>query len=121
FDLFELTVTRPEIHLTLDEKGNTNLPNPPAQNENGISDFQLSIENFKVAQGQAFINERRLDVDFVLKNVESDLSYQGATRIMTGHTSFDGLLDVQDQKPIPYSFSADWDFTRGTMLAKKVV
>ena len=69
FDLFELTVTRPEIHLTLDEKGNTNLPNPPAQNENGISDFQLSIENFKVAQGQAFINERRLDVDFVLKNV----------------------------------------------------
>jgi len=50
-DLFELTVSRPEIHLTLDANGNTNLPNPPPQDETGISDFQLSIDNFKVAQG----------------------------------------------------------------------
>ncbi len=120
-DLFELTVTRPEIHLSLDANGNTNLPNPPPQNGSPIADYQLSIENFKVAQGIAFVNERRLDVDFVLKNVESDLTYQEVTRIMTAHTSFDGVLELQSQRPIPYSFSADWDFTRGTMLAKKVV
>lgn len=119
-DLFELTVTRPEFHLTVDSKGNTNLPSPIPQAE-GRSDFQLSIENFKVAQGMAFVNERRVDIDFVLKNLDSDLSYQGTNRILTAHVSYDGVLGRPSQLPIPYSLSADFDFTRNTLLAKHVV
>ena len=119
-DLFELTVTRPELHLSVDAKGNTNLPSPQSR-EAGTTDYQLSIKNFKVAQGVAFINERRLDINFVLKNLDSDLSYQGANRILTAHVSYDGVLERPSELPIPYSLSSDFDFTRNTLLAKHIV
>jgi translocation and assembly module TamB len=119
-DLFELTVTRPEFHLFVDEKGNTNLPNPQ-HHDVGKMDYQLSIENFKVAQGTAFVNERQINIDFVMKNLDSELSYQGANRIMTAHVSYDGVLERLADVPIPYSLSSDFDFTRDTLLTKHVV
>lgn len=120
-DLFELTVTRPEFHMLVDEKGNTNLPSPPPSNPSGRAEYELSIRNFRVAQGMALINERQVSVDFTLKNLESILSYQGNTRILTAHTSYDGVLDREGQAPIPYTFSGDADYTRGTILAKHFV
>src|SRR5205823_2449599 len=87
----------------------------------GRTDFRLNIRNFKVAQGAAFVNERKVDLDFALKNLDSDLSYQGVTRIMTAHLSYDGVLERPGARSIPYSFASDFDFTRGTMLAKHVV
>jgi len=120
-DLFELNVTRPVFHLTVDSMGNTNLPSPPPHDSAGRTDYQLSIEKFKVAQGAAFINERAVNLDFVLKNLNSDLSYQSITRIMTARLSYDGVLERPGARSIPYTFSSDIDFTRGTILAKHVV
>jgi uncharacterized protein involved in outer membrane biogenesis len=119
-DLFELTVSRPEFHLFVDAKGNTNLPNPKPH-QAGKTDFQLSIENFKVAQGIAFVNERQIDINFVLRNLDSNLSYQGVSRILTAHVSYDGVLERPSQLPIPYTLSSEFDFTRNTLLAKHVV
>jgi len=119
-DLFELTVSRPEFHLFVDAKGNTNIPSPKPH-EAGKTNFQLSIENFKVAQGTAFVNERRVDINFVLRNLESNVSYQGASRILTAHLSYDGVLERSSQLPIPYSLSSDFDYTRDTILVKHVI
>jgi translocation and assembly module TamB len=118
-DMFELTATRPEFHLFVDAKGNTNLPSPQPRDA-GKMDFQLSIENFKVAQGTAFVNERQIDIDFVVRNLNSNLSYQGASRILTAHVAYDGVLERSSQLPIPYSLSSDFDYTRDTLLAKHV-
>jgi uncharacterized protein involved in outer membrane biogenesis len=71
-DLFNLTVTRPVFHLYVDEMGNTNLPSPPPRDLTGLANFQLSIENLKIAQGEAFVNERQFNLDFLLKNLSSD-------------------------------------------------
>jgi hypothetical protein len=119
-DLFELTVTRPELRLTVDSMGNTNLPSPPPKKE-GRSDFQISIENFTVAQGTAFVNERRIDIGLVVRNLESELSYQGASRILAARLSYDGVLNRPSHLPIPYSLSSEFDFTRNTILARNVV
>ncbi len=119
-DLFELTVSRPEFHLFVDAKGNTNLPSPKPR-EAGKTNFQLSIENFKVAQGIAFVNERQIDINLVLRNLDSNLSYQGVSRILTAHVSYDGVLERPSQLPIPYSLSSDFDFTRNTLLANRVI
>ena len=119
-DLFELTVTRPELHLTVDSMGNTNLPTPPPQS-GGRSDFQISIENFTIAQGTAFVNERQIDIGLVVRNLQSDLSYKGASRVLTARLSYDGVLNRSSQLPIPYSLSSEFDFTRDTLLARRVV
>lgn len=120
-NLFELTVTRPEFHVLVDAKGNTNLPSPPARTSNPTTDYQVSIANFSIAHGSAFVNEQQIHIDFALRNLESSLSYQGVTRVLTASTSFDGVLDRQELRSIPYRFSADTDFTRGTLLAKHIV
>jgi autotransporter translocation and assembly factor TamB len=60
-------------------------------------------------------------MNFVLKNLDSNLSYQGASRILTAHVSYDGVLERPSQLPIPYSLSSDFDYTRNTVLAKHVV
>ena len=93
--------------------GNTNLPNPPPHNRLGNTDYQISIANFKVAQGAAYVNEKQVALDFTLKNLESDLSYQSVNRIMTAHLTYDGVLERIGARAIPYSFAADFDFTDG--------
>jgi len=120
-DLFELTVTRPEFHLFVDATGGTNLPSPPPRDESGLAEYQVSIRNFRVASGLAFVNERQFGVDFTLRNLESDLTYQSVNRILSAHTTYDGVLNRTDLAAIPYRLSADVDYTRGTILAKHIV
>jgi translocation and assembly module TamB len=120
-DLFELTVTRPEFHVTIDSAGNTNLPNPPPRDYSGLSNYQLNIENFTVAQGMAFVNERQIQLDFILRDLASDLSYHSVNRILTAHLSYNGVLQRPGSVAIPYGLAADFDYTRGTLLAKHIV
>src|SRR5262249_31644806 len=97
----------------------TNLPNPPARQQTN-ADFQFSIGTFKIIDGDAFVNERRIKIDFALNHVNSDLSYETVNRILSMQVAYDGSLQLENKVTIPYTLSAKLDYTRGTVVAQRI-
>ena len=119
-DLFELTLTKPEFHIFIDEQGKTNFPTPPERGPRGSFDFEVAIANFRFIDGAAFLNERRVNIDFVLANLAADLSYRSTTNVLTSHLRYDGQYIRPDNPTIPYTFDADMDYTVGTLIAHRI-
>ena len=85
--------------------------------------FKVSIDNFNVVDGAAILNDRKVDLEFSLTNLQSMMSYYSAREVLETHFSFDGIFDRSaEMKPsIPYTLSADMDYTRDTIIAHQIV
>jgi len=121
-DLFELTFTRPNFHVVVTPDGKTNIPSPQAQPQNKSADFQVSIDNFNVIDGSALLNERRLNLDLSLQNLAALLKYYDQREVLEAHLRYDGVVDRDPgvKLSFPYTFSADLDYTRATIIAHRV-
>ena len=120
-DLFELTVTNPEFNVRVDSEGRTNLPGPTAREKVPESRVVVSIDNLKVTGGKGVINDRQSDLEFALTNLVSDLRYRGDTQILSAQLAYTGALATGGATSIPYRLSSEFDFTRGTIVAQKVL
>jgi translocation and assembly module TamB len=120
-DLFELTITRPAVNIIVGLDGHTNIPSPP-QTEKKPLEFQISIENFNVVDGVAILNEKPVDLEFSLTNLQSMMSYHSVREVLETQFSFDGIFDRSaDLRPsIPYTLSAQMDYTRDTLIAHQI-
>ena len=119
-NLFELIVSKPQFRVVAGADGRTNIPEPVALNPAKPLDFELSIEHFRVLQGTGFLLDRQVSVDFSFSNLSTELSYLGATGILSGNVKYEGDLAVPSHPNLPYSLDADVDYTRGTLLARHV-
>src|SRR5437016_990200 len=122
-DLFELTVTQPEFHILVAPDGKTNFPAPAPQAEQKPLDFRISIRNFNVVDGAAILNERRINLDLSLENLVALLNYHGDREVLEMHLRYDGVVDraPEVKLAIPYTLSADMDYTRATVVAQRIV
>ena len=121
-DLFELTITQPEFHVIVTPDGKTNFPTPETPIQTKPGDFEISIENFNVVNGAAILNERRIDLDLSLTNLTALLNYDGLREVLNAHLRYDGVVDRSPgvRLAIPYTLSADLDYTRATVLAHRI-
>lgn len=119
-DLFELLISEPEIHVVVGPDGRTNIPSPPQVDTRRPFNFRISIDNFRIAGGAAFLNERRVNIDLGLVDVASDISFNGATEILSAHLRYSGNLDRDDRPSIPYSLDADLDYARNTLMVQRM-
>lgn len=117
-DLSSLSIERPEIFIAIDADEDTNVPVPPSRSESDSRGFQLTIDEFVVVDGSLNLDERRVDIDFGLDSVEGVFEYAGASGVLSGHVEYDGALERANKPLIPYTLSADFDYTRGTVLVE---
>src|SRR5438552_3213997 len=122
-DLFELTISQPEFHILVTPDGKTNFPTPESQPQGKPFNFDISIQNFNVVDGSGILNEQRIGFDLSLKNLAAVLNYQDTRQVLAAHLRYDGVLDRSpDVKlPIPYTVSADMDYTRATIVAHRIL
>jgi len=121
-DLFELTFDQPELHVSVTPDGKTNFPFLKSQPQQKPSDFKVSVKNFNVINGSAVLNERRIDMDFSLKNLSAILVYHADKEVLEAHLGFDGVLEREPgvKLAIPYTLNADMDYTRATLVAHHI-
>ncbi len=117
-DLTSLSIERLEIFIAIDADDATNVPLPTSPAESESRGFQLSIDEFVVIDGSLNIDEQRVDVDFSVASLEGEFEYAGSTGVLSGHIDYDGALARVDRPLIPYALSADFDYTRGTVLVQ---
>ena len=122
-DLSGLKLDRPAFHVIVGQDGRTNIPSPQPQGEGRPPNFAISIENFSIVDGMAILNERRVNLQFSLTNLQSMLNYHSAREVLEAHLSYDGIYDRSaDLRPsIPYELAANLDYTRATLLAHRIV
>ena len=122
-DLFELTISQPEFHILVTPDGKTNFPTPESQPQGKPFNFDISIQNFNVVDGSGILNEQRVGIDLSLKNLTAVLNYQDTRQVLAAHLRYDGVLDrAPDVKlAIPYTVSADLDYTRSTIVAHRIL
>ena len=116
--LSSLSIIGPRIRLTIDDEGATNIPTPPPRPDSEPASFQLSIGDFTVSGGSLVIGERRIDIDFSLAELEGRFEFMGQTDVLSGHVEYQGTVERMGRPGIPYALSADFDYTRGTLLVE---
>ena len=114
-DLFELQITNPVFHIHVDEDGRTNLPGLPKPVDALDSRYSVSIDRFNLVGGKAMINDRPTNIEFAITNLVSDFQYRADTQVLSTKLSYTGTLARAAQRPIPYTLSSEFDFTRGTI------
>ena len=121
-DLYELTITQPEFHVMVLPDGTTNFPTPKQEPFGAPSGFEVSVGDFNVMNGAAILNERRIGIDLSLTNLAARLIYHAPREVLEAHLRFDGVVDRAPELrlSIPYTFSGDLDYTRGTVLAQRI-
>jgi translocation and assembly module TamB len=122
-DLSELTFVQPEFHLLVTPDGKTNIPSPPQENPGQPFQFSISVGDCKISNGSAIINEQRINIDFSVQNLEALLHYFDQREVLQTHLQYDGVFDrVPNVEPsIPYTFTGDIDYTRGSLVAQQIL
>jgi translocation and assembly module TamB len=119
-NLYQLGILQPEFHVLVNPDGTTNLPTPPRREPRRDFRFEISIDNFRISEGKAFLNERRIDVDFGVQNLAGALNYLSTTGVLASRITYEGLLERENRRTIPYTLSAQMDYVRGTLLTHDV-
>jgi translocation and assembly module TamB len=122
-DLFELSIYQPAFHIVVGPDGKTNFPSPEPRPDQKPLNFQISIENFSLVGGAALLNERRVAIDFSLRNLVSGLKYNSNTQVLSTQLRYDGVLDRSDEgmRSIPYTLNMDSDYVRATLVAHTII
>ena len=118
-DLAELILSNPEFHIIIDPQARANLPTTVAQATNP-QNFEIAIASFRIVHGSTVVNEHQIDTDFLVHNLESAMSFHSTTGILNGNLRYDGEYNRSEGAPLPYTFDAEIDFTRGTLLPHRI-
>lgn len=114
WNLGDIQVDHPVVHLRVDKNGNNNLPHPKASNSQSNTNlFDLAIKRATLNNGEVYYNDRKSDLDATLSDVEFQSSYDpsnggryyGTLGYKQGNLRFGSYAPVQHD--LAASFDAD--------------
>jgi autotransporter translocation and assembly factor TamB len=112
--LRNVEIDHPVIHLRVNAKGQTNLPQPPPspQPSKPVDLFNLAIDRFRLVRGEIDAEDHQLPLEASLRNlrIQSDFNaqkkeYDGAIQYRAGEIQFGNY------RPLPHSFSLAFSAT----------
>jgi translocation and assembly module TamB len=122
-NLSELRIEHPVVHLQVDRKGNSNIPQAP-QSKSGshMSVFDLAVGHVALTDGEVNYNDRKTLVDADLHNLRSDIVFESLTRRYRGSVSYDnGHLRYGQYTPVAHSFNVKFNATASVFSLESAV
>ncbi len=114
-DVDEIILANPQFHFIFDTQGKPNLRVAKGDSSEPQK-WEVAIARLQIANGLTIVNERQIETDFFVRNLESEMSFQSRTGILSGRLKYDGTYDRTQAASIPYRFEGQMDFTHGTLL-----
>jgi translocation and assembly module TamB len=108
-----LTLTHPVVHFIYYPDGTTNQPSPPQPPGASFDQmFAISVHRLEMRQGELFLDEQRIPVEFISNDVEAHLDYSFLHRRYSGEISV-GRAETQLAGYRPFSWAAETHFSIG--------
>ncbi len=116
WNLSDIQIDHPVVHLLVDKNGNNNLPKPKSSNSSSNTNiFDLAVKRAVLNRGEIYYNDRKSALDADLKDVEFQSSYDsGNGGRYYGNLGYkQGDLHFGDYAPVQHDLSASFDANRG--------
>ena len=122
-DVREIVLERPVIHLWIDERGRTNMPEAHrAPGTRPVNVFDLAIGHFVINQGEIYYNDRQAPLAAEVRDLQTQISFDPLK------TSYDGTLGYRagwvklgDFNPLNHDFQARFKATLSGLDLSSVV
>ncbi|MGC2111526.1 MAG: AsmA family protein, partial [Candidatus Korobacteraceae bacterium] len=113
WNLDEVAVDRPVVHVIVDQAGHNNLPHPQPSNSN-TNIFDLAVRHVLLDRGEVYYNDRKSLLDVDLRDLQLQSSYDAADggRYFGNLSYRDGHLQYGTYAPIPHDLQAQFDARR---------
>ena len=118
WNLSDIQIDHPVIHLYVDKNGNNNLPKPkPSSSSSNTNLFDVAVKRAALKNGEIYYNDQKLDLDANLLDVEFQSSYDSANNgRYYGNLGYkQGNLRFGTYSPVQHDFSATFDADRSRL------
>jgi translocation and assembly module TamB len=115
WNLSDVRVDHPVVHLLVDKDGNNNLPKPKPSNSNSNTNiFDLAVKRAALNNGEVYYNDRKSDLDANLLEVAFQSSYDPARggRYYGTLGYKQGNLHFGSYSPLQHDLSTSFDADR---------
>ena len=123
WNLSDIRVDHPVVHLLVDRNGNNNLPKPKTSNGNSSTNiFDLAVQRAVLDHGEVYYNDRKSDLDADLQDVEFQSSYDsGSGGRYYGTLGYkQGNLHFGSYAPIQHDLTTHFDMNRNGLTLDPV-
>src|SRR5581483_6386854 len=120
-NLSQLIIERPVVNLIVDKQGRSNLPQPPAsQNQSSSTNvFDLAVGHVLLTNGEIEAKDRAIPVNANLANLRTEISFSQLKRQYSGTISYEnGVIQYERLHPLPHSLRASFDFSPSELNVK---
>lgn len=109
FELANLVIDHPVVHLIVDAAGQSNMPHPPEAKpgEKELNLFSLAVRHFALNQGEIDYNDRQIPLSARLDDLNANVVYGAHPPAYSGTISYlNGMVKVGDFRPVLHSLNA---------------
>jgi translocation and assembly module TamB len=112
-NLSELLIDHPVVHLQVNSKGESNIPQaPPSKSSSQTNVFQLAVGHTAITRGEVNYNDRKTPLDADLYDLGTDTTFEPSATRYRGSISYDkGQVRYGEYAPMPHSFNAQFSAT----------
>jgi translocation and assembly module TamB len=123
WNLSNVTVDHPVVHLIVDQAGENNLPKPQSSSSSSTNIFDLAVKHIVLGRGEIYYNDRKSNLEADLRELQFQSSYDATSggRYFGTISYHDGHFQYGDYAPIQHDSTAQFDARRGGMTLSNVV
>jgi len=120
--LQDLLIDRPVIHLSVDQQGRSNLPEPPPSTGSSNTNlFQLEVGRVLVTGGEIDARDRRIPVAANLEGLRTEITFR-QPETYAGTISYqNGLIQYPGLRPFPHALGAKFSATPSELEVESLV
>src|SRR3984885_579131 len=114
-NLSELLIDHPVVHLQVNSKGESNIPQAlPSKSSSQTNIFQLAVGHTAINRGEINYNDRKTPLDADLYDLGTDITFEPSATRYRGSISYDeGQVRYGEYAPMPHRFDAKFSATPG--------
>ena len=119
----EVLVENPQINLTVDKDGRSNLPTPPPSNKKSSTNvFDLAVGHVLLTNGAVYVRDQKLPVYANLYGLNTEISFNQLGKKYVGSLGYEsGTIFYGALKPLPHALEAKFDASPSELNLKPLV
>jgi len=123
WNLANVQINHPVLHLVISASGENNLPNPQSSTSSNTDIVDLAIRHIVLERGEIYYNDRKSALDAELHDLQFQSNYDATRggRHVGGLSYREGLLHYDTYSPVDHDLQAQFELRRNGLTLSNVI